>query len=107
MKTYVDQLTSSENGFSVVDANFVRTEQPDFTQESGTVRLARRLEVEEEASEEPKEEEEPEKDEESAEDKKSEEDESSEKNGESEQEKRRRKNCWLRFRLIGGRATAW
>ena len=85
-KTYVDQLTSSENGFSVVDANFVRTEQPDFTQESGTVRLARRLEVEEEASEEPKEEEEPEKDEESAEDKKSEEDESSEKNGESEQD---------------------
>ena len=57
VKTYVDQLTSSENGFSVVDANFVRTEQPDFTQEAGTVRLARRLEVEEEASEEPKEEE--------------------------------------------------
>lgn len=50
VQTYVEQLTSAENGFSVVDANFVRAEKPDFTQESGTVRLARRLEVEEEAA---------------------------------------------------------
>lgn len=44
-ETYVNQLASSEDRFSVVDEEFVRTDRPDFTTPEGMVIMARNLPV--------------------------------------------------------------
>lgn len=41
---YVSELTSEENGFVVVDENYVQTQQPDYTSEENQVLLAKSLE---------------------------------------------------------------
>ncbi len=41
---YVSELTNEENGFVVVDENFVQTQQPDYTSEENQVLLAKSLE---------------------------------------------------------------
>ena len=41
VQAYVLQLTNEQNGFSVVDDQFVRTDAPDLNAESGTVLLAK------------------------------------------------------------------
>lgn len=100
VSAYVDLLTDSENGFSVVDANFVRTEKPDFTQDAGTVRLARRLVLEEETTDQPQEEKkeekeeedkEQDKDEKEAEEKKEEDEDKKDKDGEQKEEEQKDK----------------
>lgn len=90
VSAYVDLLTDSENGFSVVDKDFVRTEKPDFTQDAGTVRLARRLVLEEETADQPQQEKEKEEKDEKDE-KESKEDKEDEKK-EADKEKEEQKN---------------
>lgn len=46
---YVRELTGEENGFCIVDAQFVATEAPDFTDEAGSVRLGKNTDEDERA----------------------------------------------------------
>lgn len=49
-ETYVDQLSSANPKFYVVDEEYVRTDRPDFSTREGTVQMARNIEVKTEAS---------------------------------------------------------